>query len=505
MTPFVEECRRARQAQADWAQQPVWQRLRLIRRLREILVDWREMLCAAAAADVGRLPVEVLGNELLPIAAALRFLERRAQTVLRPRRVPRRDRPLWLWGCRETVYRRPWGVIGIIGTWNYPLFLNIVPLAQALTAGNAVLWKPSEQTPQCAAVVKRWLEQAGVPDGLVQTLPATREAGPLLAEADIDCLLFTGSEAVGRRLAARLGERLIPSILELSGCDPMWVMADAELELAARAAWFALTLNRGQTCIAVRRILVQRPVWEVFVERLRKMAAAATPVRLQTPAQAAQARRWVAEAVQAGAEAVPPLSHASGQEDPYCFRPTLLLRPPLECGLVRESCFAPLAAVYPFDTVADGLELVRRSPFGLAASIFTANAVAVSGAAAAMAVGYVTINDVIAPTAHPATPFGGRGASGWGVTQGAEGLLALTVPQTVSVRRGRFRPHYPPVTAATEPALHDLLEGLLRAGHASGWRERLAGLRQLLRGVWRQRRAASSPASTDPSPSRQSS
>src|SRR5204863_5232176 len=141
--------------------------------------------------DVGRPPDEVLASDVLPLADACRFLERQAERLLRPRKVSLRSRPLWLFGQRDTIYRRPHGIVGIIGTWNYPLFLNGVQIVQALTAGNGVLWKPSEVTPASAEALFALLVRAGFPDGLVQLLPATREAGQELARADVDHIVFT--------------------------------------------------------------------------------------------------------------------------------------------------------------------------------------------------------------------------------------------------------------------------------------------------------------------------
>ena len=149
--------------------------------------------------------------------------------MLAPRTIGSRLRPTWLMGCRDAVHRRPWGVVGIIGTWNYPIYLNAVQAAQALVAGNAVLWKPSENAPRTADLTHALFLEAGFPRDLFQKLPATREAGPQLADADVDHIVFTGSDAVGRKLAARLGERLVPSTLELSGCDAMFVLADADM------------------------------------------------------------------------------------------------------------------------------------------------------------------------------------------------------------------------------------------------------------------------------------
>src|SRR5213079_2150040 len=110
-----------------------------------------------------------------------KYLEQDARRLLKPRRVRGKFRPTWLFGSRDAVHRRPWGVVGVIGTWNYPLYLNAGQLAQALVAGNGVLWKPSENAPLTAALTHRLFAAAGFPPGLVQLLPGTREAGPRLA------------------------------------------------------------------------------------------------------------------------------------------------------------------------------------------------------------------------------------------------------------------------------------------------------------------------------------
>src|SRR5262249_19581292 len=213
---------------------------------------------------------------------------------------PRRLRPLWLFGERDTVYRRPRGVVGIIGTWNYPLFLNGTQMVQALVAGNAVLWKPSEAAPASATALYTLMQRAGFPAELCPMLDATREAGQALTNAAVNHVVFTGSAATGRAIARKLGERLISSTLELSGCDALFVLEDADVPLAARAAWFGATLNRGQTCLAVRRAFVQRPVYTAFCEALSELASRASPVHLTLPAQARLAEQLVHDALAGG-------------------------------------------------------------------------------------------------------------------------------------------------------------------------------------------------------------
>jgi acyl-CoA reductase-like NAD-dependent aldehyde dehydrogenase len=486
MSPFTSEVAAARAAQQKWSRLSIRDRLKPIRRLRASLVTRADDLTAAVNADIGRPAVEVVGSELLPTAAALKFLEQEASRILAPRTIASRLRPTWLMGCRDVVHRRPWGVVGIIGTWNYPIFLNAVQAAQAMVAGNAVLWKPSENASRTADLTHALFLEAGFPADLFQKLPATREAGPQLAEAEVDHIVFTGSDVVGRKLAAKLGERLVPSTLELSGCDAMFVLADANLEMAAKAAWFGVTLNRGQTCIAVRRIYIQRTRYAEFVAALRPFFDTALPMKLVSPGQLDSARRLMGDALKSGASLVsrePESSEASAQ---LSMQPTLLLDVVPESLICNEASFAPITAAIPFDAIDEAISRANQSPFALAASIFTTNVEDAKKLAVRIPAGHVSINDVLAPTAHPATPFGGRGASGWGMTQGEEGLLAMTVPQTVTVRKGTFRPHFDEAMSP-DPATEELLRGLLRWTHARGLSEKFRGLWQMVRGLRRKK------------------
>ena len=452
MTPLetvsaqVASCRRA---QLAWATRPIRDRLRLVRSLRHSLVDAADELTAAIHSELGRPPHEALASDVLPFADACRFLEREAERLLKPRKVSLRSRPIWLWGQRDTIHRRPHGVVGIIGTWNYPVFLNGVQMAQALVAGNGVVWKPSEVSTASAPVLHSLFIGAGFPSDLVQLLPGAREFGPALADADVDHVVFTGSAATGQKLAAKLGERLVSSTLELSGCDAMFVLPDADVDMAAKAAWFGMTANNGQTCIAVRRAFVPREVYPAFFESLQKQVAAAAPP--------ADARTTVPRVVM---DATPSMA------------------------LAREDCFAPLLAVLPVRDADDALSQVEKCAYSLGASVFTADPSRAAELAGRVRSGMLTVNDVIAPTAHPATPFGGRGRSGWGVTQGPDGLIAMTVPQVVSVRGGKFRPHYEPMGDADGPTAQ-MARGLLAWCHGRTMGVRWNGFWRLIAGMRR--------------------
>lgn len=480
-----DEVQAARAAQRKWAELTVRERLRPVRALRHLLVAESDRLCLAVQRDMGKSPEETLAGDILPLADGCRFLEREAPQLLSRRRVPRRLRPLWLWGQQDTVQRRPRGVVGIIGTWNYPLFLNGVQIVQALTAGNVVIWKPSEVSPASAELLHRSLLEAGFPNEVILLLEPSRESGAALLEADIDHLVFTGSAATGRRVASRLGERLISSTLELSGCDALFVLEDADLALAAQAAWFGSTLNRGQTCLAVRRAFVQRTVYVAFCEHLTRLSVGTRPVNLALPAQAEQAERLVQAALADGGRLLSPPKPTIVNEGTDLFQPAIVADAQPAMAVCREASFAPIMAVMGFDSLPQAVDMETTCGYALGASIFTRDRTRAADLAAQLRAGVVTVNDVIVPTAHPATPFGGHGDSGWGVTQGAEGLLEMTVPQVVSVRMDAYRPHYDLTEPGGAVAHGELVRGLLESSHAATLAQRWAGWRRLLRALWR--------------------
>jgi len=476
---------RLRQRQAAWATLTVRVRLHSIRRLRNLLPEMHEEFCESTRADLYKQATETLAGELLPVAAACRYLERHAAGLLRQRKPSWFDRPVWLFGERDAVIRKPRGVVGIIGTWNYPVFLNATQMVQALVAGNSVIWKPSEVAPLTAEVTTRWLRRAEVPDDLVHVLPAEREWGIRLAESDVDYIVFTGHDTTGRKLAARLGERLIPSTLELSGHDAALVLEDANLDLVARALAFAVTLNSGQTCVAPRRVFVSRSVYPVLQEKLKSLIEKAVARPLAQRQQAGHANRFIADAIGDGARLLSP-AHIPA-EGGVTYPPVVLADVDSDMAITNEALFAPVLLLCPFEKLDEAVADIQRSDYGLGLSVFTADIERARRLAAELPAGMVTVNDLVAPVAHPATPLGGVGRSGWGVTQGAEGLLEMTVPQVISSRRGEWRPHFdPPDTTVFTNA--GVLAAMLCWKNARTFGQRLAGLWRLLRAIKRARR-----------------
>jgi len=203
-------------------------------------------------------------------------------------------------------------------------------------------------------------------------------------------------------------------------------------------------------------------------------------VVLTPPSEAEHAERLVREAVAEGGR----LLKAEVNATEAAFVPKIVVDARPEMALCREATFAPVMAVLPFDDIEDAVAMNRQCSYGLGASIFTRSRKLATALSARLRTGMVAVNDVIVPTAHPATPFGGVGHSGWGVTQGAEGLLEMTVPQVVSARGGSFRPHYD-MSAGSGVSRGEMVRALLAFGHGAKLRQRVGGAWRLMKALLR--------------------
>ena len=422
-------------APATWGGTPPTTRLAWLRAFRRSVASRADELAALAEAEIGKPRQEALAADVMTLLASCVWLERHAPSALRERRL--RGRPSWLLGQRHAVRREPLGLVGIIATWNYPIQLLGIQLAQALVAGNRVIVKPSELSPRTQARLLETAVEAGLPEGTLRWTEATREAGPrLLAEEPLDHVVFTGSTRIGRAIAASLAERLIPSTLELSGRDSAIVLDDADAALAARSIWQGVVMNAGQTCMAPRRALVLPGAYAPFVRALAPLAAGARPLRLVSADEARRAFGLATGAVDAGGRSLTGLLEPP---DGPSLRPIAVADCPADADLVRGDHFAPAIAVVPVADEADALRVHAGAGQALATSVYSRSTRSARALASRLGSSHVTVNDTITPTAHPGAALGGVGDSGWGVTRGREGLLAMTRAVTVSTTSPRLR------------------------------------------------------------------
>jgi acyl-CoA reductase-like NAD-dependent aldehyde dehydrogenase len=271
----------ARRAQPAWAATPLRRRLATIRRARRAIAAQAAELAATVALP-GRTLSDTLTAEVMPLCDAARFLEREASRLLKPRRLGRWGRPVWLRGVTGQVQREPAGVVLLLAPFNFPLLLPGVQALQALAAGNAVLLKPGRDGAAPATALADILHRAGVPRDVLQVLDESPATGEAAIDAGVDLVVLTGSVATGRAVMRRCADSLTPMICELSGDDPAIVLVSADVDLASRCIAFGAALNGGHTCIAPRRIIAHRSV----VERLSAVMADLPTIAFDTDEQA---------------------------------------------------------------------------------------------------------------------------------------------------------------------------------------------------------------------------
>lgn len=451
---------RARAAQRRWGETSWRERRAFLERWWRVLAVEADEWALAIEAEIGKPRGEALACDVLATLDSLRWTVRRGGRVLADRTIGP-GWQFWLSIPPARLRLRPLGVVGIIGTWNYPLLLNAGPIAQAIAAGNAVVWKPSELALMAALRLQQGLERAGLPDGLVAAVYGGPEVGAALVAAAIDKGVFTGGIENGRDVLAALARRGVPALAEFSGYDPAIVLADAPLDATVRALTWGAFVGSGQTCVAVKRVYVvgDAAPWA------EAMAASAHKLRLGNPAEhpvdlgpmiseSARERfhRTIEAAIDAGATLLNGGAPAPG---PGWFYPPTVLRAD---GDGPESAlagaFGPVVLVRGVDSPDAAVEAANDSRYGLAASVWGRDLRAARAIADRLDAGMVAVNDAVTPSAHAAAPFGGIKASGYGRTRGALGLREFTQPQTRHVRRpGGYRPQHFPYTRRIERLL----------------------------------------------------
>ena len=252
----------ARGKQIAWGDKTADERVAVLRQLRHSIAQDADNLAAIVFEEIGKPLQEAYAADVLALIGGLDWLTSHLPRLLSARNIPGEK--------RAQLLPMPYGVVGVIGTWNYPLLLDGTTLAWALGAGNAVVWKPSELASVSAAMLYTHFERAGLPVVLVM---GDGSAGQALCavEERVDKLAFTGSVGTGRAILAQLSGQGIPSVMELSGNDALIVCADADVEGAARAAVWARICNAGQSCVSPQRLYVEATVYPAFLAACGKM------------------------------------------------------------------------------------------------------------------------------------------------------------------------------------------------------------------------------------------
>ncbi|WZH37805.1 MAG: aldehyde dehydrogenase family protein [Microbacterium enclense] len=426
---------RARRASRGWVALGFDGRRRVLRAWRRDIVAHLDDLIALVRAETGK----PTGDARLEIMLALDHLAWAASNARRTLRRRRVASGILMVNQASSVGYVPYGVVGVIGPWNYPVFTPMGSLAYALAAGNTVVFKPSEYTPGVGSWLRSAFVRAGGPADAFTVVTGLGDTGAALCRAGVDKIAFTGSTATGKAVMAACAETLTPVVIEAGGKDALLVDEDADLSAAAEAAVWGAYSNAGQTCIGIERVYAHEKIYDRFVdavaERTRELRAGtdaeARVGPLTMPRQADVVRAHVADALDHGGTLRVGSAPGAGTTIP----PVLLTGVDERSRAVREETFGPTLVVNRVASMDEAVEKANAVRYGLSGAVFSKR----RGTELALRLrgGMIAINSVISFAAVPALPFGGVGDSGFGRIHGADGLREFASAKALT--RQRFR------------------------------------------------------------------
>ena len=437
----LELVRRAGDAQPGWESLGYRGRGALMRDMRKWLVDNRKRVIQTLSGENGK-PYEDAQSELLYCADALGFWAKKAPKWLADEH-ERPHSPLLL--GRKVVNRYlPYGVVGVIGPWNYPLLNNYGDAIPALVAGNTVVLKPASITPLSSMLIAEGMREVGVPQDVFQVATGSGSTvGSALVDS-VDMLHFTGSTNVGRGLMVQAAKRLLPVTLELGGKDPMIVLRDANLERAANAAVWGALQNAGQTCISLERVYVEGDAYEPFVakvvEKVRRLRQGAPDGpgtvdlgAITSPDQLDVIEEHLRDALEKGARIETGGNRRTG---PGCFfEPTVLTNVDHTMKIMREETFGPMLPIMRVGNEEEAIRLANDSSMGLDSSVFAGDPSHAEQIARRVQSGATIVNDVLTNYLALEIPIGGVKESGIGARHGRIGIQKYCKRQNLVVTR----------------------------------------------------------------------
>ncbi len=452
------------------AAQPAWAALG-VRRRAAILLSFHDRLMKEVDTIVDIIQLEGgkvragAWEEVVDVAGTARYYANTAPALMRRKR-RQGAMPVF---TKTHEYRHPKGVCGFISPWNFPFNLSIGDAIAALVAGNTVVLKPDERTPFSLLAAVRLFDEVGLPEGVIQVVTGRGDiCGPALIDG-VDYVMFTGSSAVGSKVAEQAGRNLIGASMELGGKNAAIVLADADLDRTVPELARGTFGHAGQMCVHTERIYVEREIVDEFtkrfVEHTERLEVSAGfefgPLvgALITREHMSAVESHVQDALAKGASL---LTGGKARPDvgPLFYAPTILTSVDETMNVCRGETFGPVVSIYPVSSADEAVRLANDSDLGLNFSVWSANTRRAEAIAIRLQAGSVAVNDGYVATwgSHDA-PMGGFKRSGLGRRHGSEGLLKFTEPQTVAVQR--LIPGYAPALGLSYETYRKLVERLV--------------------------------------------
>lgn len=478
----------ARQAFPDWASRSFKQRAEYILSARRFTLDHLDEIVDLISRETGKPKTEVLAIDIIPAVDVMSYSAKKTAKLLKPERIGIGKYNLL--GRASSLHFKPLGVVGIISPWNVPFGIPMSQLAMALMAGNTVVLKPSEYTPMIGLKLGEIFRAVGLPDGVLTVVPGDGSTGAALVEAGANKIIFTGSVATGKKVAAAAAKDLIPVVLELGGKDAMIVLKDADIEAAASGAVWGAFCNAGQVCASVERCYVDETIADEFIARvvektkkLRQGAGENQNVDIGAMTNEQQLRivdDQVSDATRRGAKILCG-GERNREMDGLFYKPTVLVNLDHTFPVMQAETFGPVLPIMTFKTVEEAVRLANDSRYGLTASIWTRNIALGKRLATQLQAGTAMINESVYTYAIPETPWGGVKQSGLGHTHAQLGLKELVQTEHIHVNRITWLKDFWWYGYSAEAYL--VLADLARYFTSPSLREKLKAIGPLLRGL----------------------
>jgi aldehyde dehydrogenase (NAD+) len=463
----IKQCFSQQQQQAlTQRSEPISNRKRRLRALREWIKTNRKSIQEAIYADFKKPSVEVDATEIFPALDEIKLALENFERWAKPKKV---DAPLTMLGTRSQIMYEPKGVCLIIAPWNYPFNLCIGPLASALAAGNTAILKPSELTPHTSALIAKMCKEV-----FNENEVAVFEGGPEVSQAllalPFDHIFFTGSPAIGKVVMRAASENLTSVTLELGGKSPTVVSATAKIKEAAQRIAVAKFINNGQTCIAPDYVLVHKSVEAELIGHLKEQINAlfgesgksfeesSNYARIVNQKHATRLNGLLQDALANGAKLE--LHGNSNLIDRY-IHPVLLSNVPSSSRIMEEEIFGPILPIITFNSFTEVLHTIQHKPKPLALYYFGSNNSELNQLKTQTSAGAMCINDCAIHFLNLNIPFGGVNNSGIGKSHGHYGFLAFSNEKPVMRQRHgltSIKFFYPPYTNGVKRLIDLLLK-----------------------------------------------